>query len=357
VLDPAVAGAGMRPIGPIYSPACKGEDADNENARENAMRTIVRCLVAVVAVFAASSAFAQSYPNKPVRVLVPFPPGGVTDIATRLIAQKLTERLKQNFYVDNISGAGGNLGMGQVAKAAGDGYTILVASSSIVVNPSLYKNITYDIDKDFIPVTKAGGTPNSWVVNPNFPAKTMRELVDLLKREPGKHSVGQPGTGTTPSLSIEMLKQELGLNFVTVPFKGGGPMTTSLLGGHTPIVCSALGNYVNHIKEGKIRALAITATKRSAALPDLPTLEELGIKGQEAETMTGVFVPAGTPKPVVDLLQREISAIVNSPDVKAKMLAAGIEAEGNSQADFAAYVRAEIVKWKRVIERAKIDKI
>jgi tripartite-type tricarboxylate transporter receptor subunit TctC len=318
---------------------------------------IVRCAFVAAAVMMAGSAFAQSYPSKPVRVIVPFPPGGVTDIATRLVAQKLTERLKQSFYVDNVSGAGGNLGMGQAAKATGDGYTILVASSSIVVNPSLYKSITYDIDKDFIPVTKAGGTPNSWVVNPSFPAKTMRELIDLLKREPGKHSVGQPGTGTTPSLSIEMLKQELGLSFITVPFKGGGPMTTSLLGGHTPIVCSALGNYVNHIKEGKIRALAITATKRSAALPDLVTLEELGIKGQEAETMTGVFVPAGTPKPVVDLLQKEISAIVNSPDVKAKMLAAGIEAEGNSQADFAAYVKAEIVKWKRVIERAKIDKI
>jgi tripartite-type tricarboxylate transporter receptor subunit TctC len=185
----------------------------------------------------------------------------------------------------------------------------------------------------------------------------MKELIDLFKREPGKHSVGSPGTGTTPSLSIEMFKLALGLDFVTVPFPGGGPMTQSLLGGHTPIVCSALGNYVNLIKEGKLRALAITATKRSAALPDIVTLEELGIKGQAAETMTGVFVPGGTPKPIVDLLQKEISTIVNSPDIKAKLLAAGVEAEGNSTADFTAYVNAEVAKWGKVIADAKINKI
>ncbi len=321
------------------------------------MRTIVRCLVAVAALALAAPALAQQYPSKPVRVVVPFPAGGVTDLATRLIAQGLSERLKQNFFVENIAGAGGNLGMGQVARAPGDGYTILVASSSIVVNPSLYSKVTYDIDKDLIPVTKAGGTPNSWVVNPSFPAKTMKELIDLFRREPGKHSVGSPGTGTTPSLSIDMLRLALKLDFVTVPFSGGGPMTTALLGGHTPIVCSALGNYANLIKSGKLRALAVTTKKRSVVFPDVPTLEDFGIKGQAAETMTGVFVPAGTPKAIVDLLQKEISAIVKSPATRDKMLQAGIEPEGNSQADFAAYVKEEVAKWKKVIADAKIKKI
>jgi tripartite-type tricarboxylate transporter receptor subunit TctC len=226
-----------------------------------------------------------------------------------------------------------------------------------VVNPSLYARVPYDIDKDFIPVTKAGGTPNSWVVNASFQAKTMKDLIDLIRREPGKHSVGSPGTGTTPSLSIDMLKRALKLDFVTVPFQGGGPMTTSLLGGHTPIVCSALGNYVNLIKQGKLRALAVTAPKRSAALPDIPTLDEIGVKGQHAETMTGVFVPAGTPKAIVDRLQKEFAATVNAPDVKAKLLQAGIEAEGNSQADFAAYVKAEVAKWKQAIQNAGLKKI
>jgi tripartite-type tricarboxylate transporter receptor subunit TctC len=321
------------------------------------MKSIIRFVALCAAVLISGAAFAQQYPTKPVKVVVPFPAGGVTDIATRLIAQKLSERLGQQFYVENIAGAGGNNGMGQVARSPGDGYTILVASSSIVVNPSLYNKVPYDIDKDFIPVTKAGGTPNSWVVNADFPAKTIKELIDLMKKEPGKYSVASPGTGTTPSLSIEMFKRATGVEFVTVPFAGGGPMTQSLLGGHTPIACAALGNYVNLIKEGKLRALAITAMKRSAAVPDIPTLEEMGIKGQAAETMTGVFVPAGTPKPIVDLLQKEIAAIVNMPDIKAKLLAVGVEAEGNSQAEFAAYVKEEVAKWRRVISEANIPKI
>lgn len=321
------------------------------------MKKIVPLVALCAALIVSGSVFAQQYPSKPVRVVVPFPPGGVTDIAGRLIAQKLSERLGHQFYIENISGAGGNIGMANAARSPGDGYTILLASSSIVVNPSLYNKVPYDVDKDFIPVTKAGATPNSWVVNSNFPVQTMKELIDLIKREPGKHSVGSPGTGTTPSLSIEMLKLALGLDFVTVPFQGGGPMTQSLVGGHTPVVCAALGNYVNLIKEGKLRALAVTAKKRSAALPDVPTLEDIGITGQEAETMTGVFVPAGTPKAIVHLLQREISAIVNAPDIKAKLLQAGVEAEGNSPADFAAYVNADIAKWKKVITDAKVPLI
>jgi tripartite-type tricarboxylate transporter receptor subunit TctC len=321
------------------------------------MKTILRIAAACCALALAGTAFAQQYPTKPVRIVIPFPPGGVTDNAGRVIAQKLSERLGQQFYIENQPGAGGNLGMSNVARSPGDGYTILLASSSIVVNPSLYTKVPYDIDKDFIPVTKAGGTPNSWVVNADFPAKTMKDLVDMMRREPGKYSVASPGSGTTPSLSIEMLRLGLGLNFVVVPFAGGGPMTQSLLGGHTPIACSALGNYMNLIREGKLRALAVAAKKRSIALPDIPTLDELGIKDQEAETMTGVFVPAGTPKPIVDLLQREFSAIVNDPEVKARLLALGVEAEGDSSADFSAYVKNEVAKWKKVITDAKINQI
>ncbi len=321
------------------------------------MKVVIRGFVAVLALALAGPVSAQQYPSKPVKIIIPFAAGGVTDIAGRLIAQRLSERLGQQFFIENVAGAGGNLGMGMAAKSPGDGYTILLSSSSIVVNPSLFAKVPYDIDKDFIPVTKAGGTPNSWVVNASFPAKTMKDLIDLIRREPGKHSIGSPGTGTTPSLSIDMMKLALKLDFITVPFQGGGPMTTSLLGGHTPIVCSALGNYVNLIREGKLRGLAVTASKRSAALPDIPTLDEFGIKGQDAETMTGVFVPAGTPKPIVELLQREIAAIVNAPDMKARLLEAGVEAEGNSLADFAAYVRAEVAKWRKVIEDARIAKI
>src|SRR6188768_271060 len=187
------------------------------------MIAIMRAAALAAALVISGQAFAQQYPNKPVKIIIPFPAGGVTDLAGRLIAQKLSERLGQQFYIENVGGAGGNIGMTQVARAPGDGYTILLSSSSIVVNPSLYAKMPFDAEKDLIPVTKAGGSPNSWLVNPQFPAKTMKELIDLFKKEPGKQSVGSPGAGTTPSLSIEMLKLDLKLDFVTVPFAGGGP--------------------------------------------------------------------------------------------------------------------------------------
>jgi tripartite-type tricarboxylate transporter receptor subunit TctC len=314
-------------------------------------------IAAAVALPPVAVLHAADYPDRAVKVIVPFPAGGVTDIATRLIAQKLSERLGQQFYIENIAGAGGNLGMANAARAPGDGYTILFASSSIVVNPSLYKQMPFDVEKDFIPVTRAGASPNSWLVNNDFAAKTMHDLIAAMKADPGKLSVASPGTGTTPSLSIEMLKQAFGVSFVTVPFAGGGPMIQSLLGGFTPIACAAIGNSVPLIKQGKIRALAVTSKRRLETLPDVPTLDELGIKDEEAETMTGVFAPAGTPSPIVDLLQREIAAIVRLPDIKSLLLEAGIVPEGDSSADFASYVKAEIAKWKRVIELAKIEKI
>jgi tripartite-type tricarboxylate transporter receptor subunit TctC len=321
------------------------------------MTTIARLIALGAALLASGSAFAQQYPTKWVKIVVPFSAGGVTDIVARLIAQRLSERFGQQFYIENLGGAGGNLGMANAARSPADGYTVLFASSSIVVNPSLYSKMPFDVDKDFIPVTKAGATPNSWLVNPNFPAKTMQELVDRIRGEPGKHSVASPGTGTTPSLSIEMLRLRLGLNFTVVPFSGGGPMIQSLLGGHTPIACGAIGNSMNLIKEGKIRALAVSARQRMETAPDVPTLEELGISDQEAETMTGVFAVAGTPKAIVDQLQKEISAIVKTPDIKARLLQLGVIPEGDSSADFAAYVKDEIAKWKNVIVDAKIPLI
>ena len=317
----------------------------------------VSALIAALAAALPCAAQAAGYPERAVKVIVPFPAGGVTDIAARVITQKLSERLGEQFYIENIAGAGGNLGMATAAHAAADGYTVLFASSSIVVNPSLYKQIPIDAEKDFTPVTEAGASPNSWLVNNDFPARTMDELIAAMKANPGKLSVASPGAGTTPSLSIELLKQGLGVSFVTVPFAGGGPMTQSLLGGFTPIACAAIANSVALIKDGKIRALAITSRKHLQTLPAVPTLDQLGIKDQEAETMTGVFVPAGTPQAIVGLLQREISAIVQTPDVSAQLLELGIIPEGSSSADFAAYIRAEIAKWKRVIEAGGIDRI
>jgi tripartite-type tricarboxylate transporter receptor subunit TctC len=325
------------------------------NEIRNGLR--VSLLLIALAISSAPSLRAANYPDHSVKVIVPFPPGGATDIAGRIVTQKLSERLGQQFFIENISGAGGNIGMTAAARAPRDGYTILLASSSIVVNPSLYKSIPFDVEKDFTPVTKVGASPNSWEVNSAFPAKTMNELIDLLKASPGKYSVASPGAGTTPSLAIEMLKQAFGVNFVTVPFAGGGPMAQSLLGGFTPISCNAVSTTMAFIQAGKVRALALTGKQRLDTLPLVPTLDELGIKNQESETMAGVFVPAGTPQPVVELLQREVAAIVHMPDVKRRLLDVATIPDGDSSADFAAYVTNEIAKWKRVIEIGQIDRI
>ncbi|MGN6750906.1 MAG: Bug family tripartite tricarboxylate transporter substrate binding protein [Xanthobacteraceae bacterium] len=325
------------------------------NTIRNGLR--VSLLLIVLAIISASDLRAGSYPDHSVKVIVPFPPGGATDIAGRIVTQKLAERLGQQFFIENISGAAGNIGMTAAARAPHDGYTILLASSSIVVNPSLYKSLPFDVEKDFIPVTKIGASPNSWEVNAAFPAKTMKELIELLKANPGKYSVASPGAGTTPSLAIEMLKQAFGVNFVTVPFAGGAPLAQSLLGGFTPISCNAISSTMAFIQAGKVRALALTSKQRLDTFADVPTLDELGIKNQESETMAGVFVPTGTPQAVVELLQREIAAIVHMPDVKRKLLDVATIPDGDSSADFAAYVRDEIAKWKRVIEIGQIDRI
>jgi tripartite-type tricarboxylate transporter receptor subunit TctC len=321
------------------------------------MRTIVR-IAAVCAVLFANAALAQPYPNKLVRIIVPFPAGGPTDVMARFIGQKLSEKLGQQFVIENQPGAGGNIGMGNAAKAPGDGYTILFVSSSYVVNPSLYQKVPYDPDKDFVPVTKAAAAPNALIVNPAIPARSVKELVDLIKAEPAKFNIASPGTGTTPSLSIELFKQAFGLKDLTVvPFQGGNPAIQSVVAGHTPLSFQAIPPATALIREGKLRALAVTAAKRSSALPDVPTLDELGVKGQEAETMQGVLAPAGTPKEIVNLLQREIAAILAMPDVREKVLALGFEPSGLSPAEFDRYIKAEIAKWRKVIDEAKIPKI
>jgi tripartite-type tricarboxylate transporter receptor subunit TctC len=321
------------------------------------IRSLAGCVALVAAIISIVPVLAAGYPDKPVRIVVPFAAGGPTDVMARLIAQKLSEKLGQQFYVENLAGAGGNIGTANAARAPGDGYTILIASSSYVVNPSLYKNCPYDAFKDFIPVTLAAITPNALIVNPSIPAKSAKELIELIKANPGKYPFASPGIGTTPHLASELFKATYHLDFTLVPYKGGGPATQALLAGETPISFLAITPATQLIITGKLRALAVTTKKRSLALPDVPTLSEAGITGQDSETMQGVFVPKGTPKEIVDRLQREIAAIVNMPDVKSKMLPLGFEPDGGSSAEFSDYVKAEVAKWKKAITEANIAQI
>jgi tripartite-type tricarboxylate transporter receptor subunit TctC len=300
---------------------------------------------------------AAEYPDHPVKVVVPFAAGGPTDVMARLVAQKLSDALKQQFYVENRPGAGGNIGMAEVARAKPDGYTLLVASSSYVVNPSLYAKAPYDPYKDFAPITLAAASPNIVVVNASFPAKSVKELIELLKKEPGKYTIANPGIGTTPQLAAELFKLSLHLDATSVPFGGAAPAIQSAISGHTPIAFSALPPTSPQVKAGTLRGLAVTSAKRSAALPDVPTLEEAGIKEQESETMQGIFAPAGTPKQIVDLLNKEIVKSMALPDVKEKCDQLGFDPVADSPEQFAAYIKKEVEKWGKVIKDAKIPQI
>jgi tripartite-type tricarboxylate transporter receptor subunit TctC len=300
------------------------------------------------------AALAQTYPTRPVRLIVPFAPAGPTDVFARLLAQKLSTNLGQQFYIENQVGGGGNIGMGNAARAAPDGYTVVFVSTSYIVNPSLHPKIPYDPYKDFAPVTLAAISPNLLSVHPSVPVKDVRELIAFLKANPGRYSFASAGVGTTPHLSGELFKLSQKLDLVHVPFNGSGPAIASTLAGHTPIAFTVITPAVPQVRDGKLRGLAVTTAKRSPALPDVPTLAEAGLADQEADTMQGILVPAGTPKPVIDLLHREIVKVMGLPEIKERMAELGFEAVANTPDEFSARIKAEIPKWAKVIRDANI---
>jgi tripartite-type tricarboxylate transporter receptor subunit TctC len=296
----------------------------------------------------------SGYPVRPVRIIVPIAPGGPADVAARLLAQKLSQSLGQQFYVENEPGGSSNTGIGNAARAAADGYTILLVGSNFIVNPSLFAKLPYDPLKDFAPVTLMAVSPNILVVNPSIPARDVKELIDLIKANPGKYNYASSGIGTTPHLSGEMFKLSRGLDLVHVPFKGSNPAVQSALAGHTPIAFAAMTAAVPFVKDGKLRALAVTTPQRSPALPDVPTLAEAGLTGQEADTTLSVLVPAGTPRTIIDLLYGELKKAVAQPDVAENLAALGFDPVVDTPDEFAARLRVEIPKWAKVIHDAKI---
>ena len=297
---------------------------------------------------------AQSYPGKPVRVVVGFPAGGPTDAIARIVAQKLSDNLGQQFFVENIGGAGGNTAAGQVARVTPDGYTIMAISTGFVVNPSLYAKVPYDPVKDFAPVTLVAVSPNVVVVNPQVAAKTLPELVQLVRDNPGKYSFAGPGVGSTPHLGGELFRLAFQLDLVHVPFTGAGPAIQATVGGHTPIAFTALPPALSAVQSGQLRALGVASTERAAGMPDVPTFAEQGVKDQDADTLTGIVAPAGTPKEIVDLLYREIAKIVAQPDVKERLTVLGFKPVANTPDQFGARIRLEMDKWGKVVRDAKL---
>lgn len=301
-----------------------------------------------------TTASADTYPTRPVRVIVPYAPGGPSDILARLAAQKLSEHFGKQFYVENIGGAGGNIGMAQGARAAADGYTILVVPPNIVVNPAMYATVPYDPYKDFDPLTIAVSSPTVLTIHPSLAAQTVKDLVALIKSSPAKYSFASPGTGTPPHLIGEHFRLSLGLDLVHVPFNSAGLAVSSTLAGHTPIAFTSLPPAVPQVKEGKLRALAVTSKTRSRALPDVPTMPEAGYPEVEGEGWFAFIVPVGTPNEITTLLQHEIVRIIALPDMMDAMATLGFEAVGSTPEQAAALFKAESAKWTKVIREAGI---
>jgi tripartite-type tricarboxylate transporter receptor subunit TctC len=321
------------------------------------MNPMIRGVIGATALLATGFANAQSvesYPARPVRIIVPIGPAGPSDVIARLIAQKLSQRLGQPFVVENLPGGANNIGIGHVARARPDGYTILLVGSNFTINPGLFAKIPYDPIKDFAPVTLAAVSPAVLVANPAIPADNLKALIAFLRANPGKYSYASPGVGTTGHLLGELLKLSQNIELVYVPFSGMGPVLQSVLAGHAPIAFTALTPVVALVKEGKLRALAVTTPKRSPALPEVPTVAEAGLPDLEADVPQGIFVPAGRPKKIVEFLHREIGNAIVQPDVKAKLAAIGFEPVVSTPDEFSVRIKAEIATWGKVIKAAGI---
>ena len=313
----------------------------------------LRIAAFLAACILAGAANAQAtYPERPVRLIAPFAPGGPVDVVARLLAPKLSEIFGQQFYVENHPGASGNIGTALVAKAPGDGYTILVISSTLVVNPSLFGKLGFDTYIDLAPISLVGVSPQILLVHPSVPAHDIAELIAWVKASPGKYSYAHAGVGTPGFLAGEMFKQAFGLDLVAVSFNGGAPAMTSTIGGHTPILYTSISTAGGYIKQGSVRPLAVTGARRSPALPDVPTLAEAGAPNQESEIILGLLAPSGTPREIIDRLQREIIRVLAMPQMHERLAALGFEPIGSSPEEFADRIRAEIEKWAKVIRAA-----
>jgi tripartite-type tricarboxylate transporter receptor subunit TctC len=301
---------------------------------------------------------ADSYPSRSVKIIVPYPPGGATDPMARLIAQKLSEMLGSNFYVENLPGAAGTIGTGAAARAPADGYTLLVVNADFIVQSIVKSKVPYDPLTSFDPVSMVVTAPETVLVHPSVPAKDMKELVALLKANPGKFNYATPGYGSTPHLAGERLfRLTHDLEVVHVPFQGGGPAVMSTVAGHTSILLLTLPAVGPLVKEGKLRAIAVQSGNRSTSFPDVPTLAEAGIPDHEVEFMIGVLTPAGTPRTIVELLHQQITRMLRLPDVQERLNALALEAVGGTPDEFAAKIKVELARWRQVVQALglKID--
>jgi tripartite-type tricarboxylate transporter receptor subunit TctC len=314
----------------------------------NTLRRFLTLLIVALSC-AATSALAE-YPDKAVKIIVPYPPGGTTDILARVIAQRLGERLKQSFIVENRGGASGAIGTQAVAKSPADGYTLCMGTiGTHGINSALFKNLPYDAVKDFAPITIVGITPNVLTVHPSVPAKNLQELLALARAKPGTLNFGSTSPGGSPHMAGELFKTMANIDIAHIPYKGAGPMLIDLIGGQIQMGFDNMPSSIGHIRSGKLRAIAVTTAKRWPGAPDVPTMAESGLPGYEVSAWFGLLAPAGTPKPVVDLLYKNIGDLLKQPDMVKQLFELGAEPGGNTPEAFARYIAADVEKWTRVV--------
>jgi tripartite-type tricarboxylate transporter receptor subunit TctC len=311
---------------------------------------LATCAVCVHTVSAADT----NYPERPVRVIVTFPPGGGTDIVARMIFQKVAERMGGAFIIDNRGGAGGTIGSELAAKAPPDGYTIVVVSGSHTINPSLYKKLAYDTVRDFAPISMLVTGPGLLVVHPSLPARSVKELIAIAKGRPGELLYASAGNGTPPNLAAELFKMMAGISLVHVPYKGNAQAMTDLMAGQVSLSFPTAPSALPHVQTGRLRALGVTGAKRAAGWPDMPTIAEAGLPGYEASAWYGVLAPAGLPAAIAGKLQNEIHAVLRTPEVAGKLIAQGLEPAANTPDEFARVIAAELAKWNKVIAAAGV---
>lgn len=310
------------------------------------------CLALVGA--SAETAVAQNYPTRPIRLVVASSPGGASDILGRMLAQKLSEELAQQVVVDNRGGASGVIGTDIVAKAAPDGYTLLIIQPTLTINPSMIRNVPYDAVRDFAPVSLVVDAAQIMTVNPSVPAKNVKELIALAKAKPGELMFGSPGVGTSPHLVAELFKLTAGVDMPQVLFKGSGMAHISLMSGEVAVAFSTVLSALPHMKSGKIRALGVTTLKRVAVVPDVPTIAESALPGFESSQWFGILAPARTPRPIIDRLHQALQRGSNSPEVKERLMAQGVDVVNRTPEEFAAVIKRELVQWAKVIKAAGI---
>lgn len=316
----------------------------------NILKTAAMTTIAI----ASATVFAQDYPTKPVKIVVTYPPGGGADIMARLIAQKLTISLGQSFVVENKPGASGQIAALSVAKSEPDGYTLMVDASSYAVNPTLYPKLPYDPKKAFAPITTLALFPNMLVVSPGFPAKSVKELVTMAKAQPGKISYASSGNGSAQHLAGELFKQQAGVDLQHIAYKGGGPAMNDVIAGHVPVFFANMASGLGYVKSGKLTALAATGTKRSANMPDLPTMAESGVSGYDVYEWNVLVAPAGTPPAIISKLHAEVKKVLAMQDVRERIDALGGEVVASTPADTETFLRAQTEKWAKVVKQGNI---